>query len=286
MKRILTGSMFPAIILTFSMLSFGQGVNGVSAGQRLGDQAAGYSFTAPSGWKFNKGEGGFAMVDPAETVIVSVRAHSYNNFQAAIRDTNLEGFQIAGEPQDLKNGGKAVRVTKKNVNGLGVVDFFVLFSPNGGGVVVMVLSDSRDSVAAFNAGLNISNSVAFARTQQAGVPPRQEGNATGWQAAFAGKHLLYMYSGNGYFEEKHIYLCRDGSFLQKTGTGGYTPGNSDGGSFAGRGGHRGTWSVNGSTLVLQFQDGDVGRYTITQRSARNEVGLNGRRYFVQSNAGC
>ena len=232
-------------------------------------------------------EAGFALVDPDQTIIISVKPHSYNNFQAVLRDTQLgEGFQMAGEPQDLKNGGKAVRVTKKNVNGLGVVDFFVLFSSKGGGIVVMVLSDSRDSVAAFNAGLNLSNSVSFAKPQQVGVTPRQEENATGWQAAFAGKHLLYMYSGNGYFEEKHIYLCRDGSFLQKTGTGGYTPGNSDGGSFAGRGGHRGTWSVNGSTLVLQFQDGDVGRYTITKRSAGNEVGLNGRRYFVQSNAGC
>jgi hypothetical protein len=278
-NKILIGSMVAAIIFTYSAVCFGQG------GQRLSDQAAGYSFTLPSGWKSNKGEAGFAMVDPDQTVIVSVKAHSYNNFQAVVGDTNLEGFQLAGEPQDLKNGGKAVRVTKKNVNGLGVVDFFVLFSPNGGGVVVMALSDSTNSVAAFNAGLGISNSVSFTRTQPGASIP-QAGSASGWQAAFAGKHLLYLYSGNGYFEEKHIYLCRDGSFLQKTGTGGYTPGNSDGGSFAGRGGHRGTWNVSGTTLVLQFQDGDVGRYNITQRSARNEVGLNGKRYFVQSNSGC
>ncbi len=278
MKRSIAVSAFAVILLTFSTLCFGQGVRE----QQFGDQAAGYSFSAPAGWKSNKGDAGFALVNPAESIIVSVRPHSYNDFQAALRDTKLDaGFEVAGEPQDLKNGGKTIRVSKRNANGVGVIDFFMVFSPNGGGVVVMALSDSTNADAAFAAGLKISDSVAFAKPQQASAA-----SASGWQSALAGKHLLYMYSGNGYFEEKHIYLCRDSTFAQTTGSGGYTPGDSDGGSFAGKGGRRGHWGVNGSKLILQFQDGSVGEYNITKRTASNEIGLNGRRYFVQANAGC
>lgn len=266
------------------MLCYGQGVTGAKE-QRLSDAAAGYSFSVSSDWKFNKGDAGFALVNPAETIIVSVRPHSYNDFRTALRETKLDaGFEVAAEPQDLKNGGKTIRVTKKNPNGIGVIDFFVMFAPNGGGVVVMALSDSRDADAAFNAGLKISDSVSFGKAQQAAASV--SASASGWQSALSGKHLLYMYSGNGYFEERHIYLCQAGNFLQTTGSGGYTPGNSDGGSFGAKGGRRGQWSVEGSALILQFQDGSVGRYNITKRSASNEIGLNGNRYFVQANAGC
>jgi hypothetical protein len=40
------------------------------------------------------------------------------------------------------------------------------------------------------------------------------------------KRLLYLYSGNGYFEEKHMYLCPLGTCIQTTGSGRYTPGDS------------------------------------------------------------
>ena len=144
----------------------------------------------------------------------------------------------------------------------------------------MALSDSANAEAAFYAGLRISDSVSFTRTEQA------SGSASSWQSALAGKKLLYLYSGNGYFEEKHIYLCKAGSFFQTTGSGGFNPSDSNDGSFAGRGGKRGQWSVSGSTLVLRFEDGTVGQYAITARQAGNEIGLNGRRYFVQANSGC
>lgn len=280
MKKAFAGKAAVGIILAFSALGLGQ----AAREQRLQDQAAGYSFSAPAGWKGNKGDAGFALVNPAETIIVSVRPHSYADFQTALRDTKLDpGFEVAGQPQDLKDGGKTIRVTKRSAAGVGVIDFFMLFSPNGGGVVVMALSDSANADAAFDAGLKISDSVAFAKPQQAGAT---SASSSGWASALSGKHLLYMYSGNGYFEEKHIYLCRDATFAQTTGSGGYTPGDSDGGSFGARGGRRGRWSVSGSTLVLQFQDGAVGQYNITKRTASNEIGLNGKRYFVQANAGC
>ena len=266
-----------AAIVTFvtSVCCLGQG----AAANRI--QAAGYSFTAPSGWKIRQDKG-YALVEPAGQSIVMVTSHHYTDFESALRDTTLEEGEAAGRPQDIK-GGKTIRVTKRVADGVTVVDLFVLFSPNGGGVIVIALSEGKNADSSFYSGLNIANSVTFTQTA---APQRQSAAASGWQSRLAGKHLLYLYSGNGYFEEKHIYLCSSGTFYQSTGSGGFTPGDSDGGSFAARGGKRGRWSVSGSVLVLQFQDGAVGEYNLTQRSANNEIGMNGRRYFVQSNANC
>lgn len=280
MRRTFSKILFISLSL-FSAASFGQAP--ATADRKMSDTAAGYSFTAPGGWKSSQNAEGFAFVNPAETIILSVRQHGYRDFASLARDTTFEpGFEVSGQPQDLKGGGKALRVTKKNPNGVGVIDFFVTFSPNGGGVIVMALSDSRNAEAAFYAGLKISDSVTFSKPQQQAAA----GGSSAWQSTLAGKHLLYLYSGNGYFEEKHIYLCKAGTFFQTTGSGGFNPTDANDGSFAARGGKRGQWAVWGNTLQLRFQDGSVGNYSITPRPAGNEIGLNGRRYFVQANVGC
>lgn len=280
MKKIFSALSFSLILFTLSTVSFGQAAR-PAVDQTFSDPAAGFRFTAPAGWKNNKGAAGFAFVNPAQTIIIAVRPHGYNDFVSVIRDTQLDpGFQFSGRPQDLKAGGKAVRITKQTQDGLGVIDVFVSFSPNGGGVVVMALSDGANSDAAWNVGLKVSDSVVFTKPQQAAV------SSSPWRAALAGKHLLYLYSGNGYFEEKHIHLCTSGTFYQTTGSGGFTPNDVDGGSFAARGGKTGRWSAEGDTLLLRFQDGSVGEYNLTKRAASNEIGMNGRRYFVQSNANC
>lgn len=291
MKKSSSGLILAAIALTFSGLSFGQG----SPASSLQRSAVPYSFDAPSGWKRTEGAMGSMMVNPAESIIILVKPHSEGNAADAVRTTEIDSsYRVVGDAQTLKNGAKTFRVTKQTKNGgTGVVDVFVLMAPNGqGGVLVMALSGPANAAAAFEIGLNVSNSVTFGRSQQSAAPPLPRAAATASsggserESRISGKHLLFMYSGNGYFEEKHIYLCSSGTFVQTKGSGGYTPGNSDGGSFAARGGRRGRWSVSGSTLVLQFQDGAAVQYNITQRQARNEVGLNGKRFFIDGNAGC
>ena len=267
-----------AMTLMAVMVGFSQSA-GLTQGRRI--QAGGFSFTAPAGWAAKR-DLSWALIAPTGDTVVLVTTHNYNDFDSAVRDTKLSEGEVAGTPQDLKGGGKTVRVTKQTPQGIGVIDLFILFSPQGGGVLVTALSDSKNAEAAFYAGRDISSSVTFERNTSS--PAAAAGS--GWTSRLSGKHLLYLYSGNGYFEEKHIYLCSSGMFYQSTGSGGFTPGNSDGGSFAARGGKRGNWSVSGSVLILQFQDGSVGQYDLTQRQERNEIGMNGRRYFVQSNANC
>ena len=280
----------------FLLLAIAAAASTLTIAQAPSRSAAGpaveYDFTAPSGWRQSVKDGGYMLANPSETIFILVRPHSRNDFADAVRDTEIDNtYRVIGGPQDLQNGGKTFRVTKQMPNGsTGVVDVFVMLSPRGGGVIVFALSSPSTSTAAFDTGLSVSNSVTFAGSGRANASSASRSASvstpSGWAAKLSNKHLLFLYSGNGYFEERHIYLCSTGGFVQTTGSGGYTPGNVDGGSFAARGGRRGQWAVSGSQLVLQFQDGAVVQYNITPRQAGNEVGLNGKRYFLDGNAGC
>ena len=259
-----------------------------SAEERVSDTVAGFSFGAPTGFTGDRGADGFSYVNREKTILLVVRPHRYDTFEAAVRDTKLDaGTKIVVQPQDLKNGGKFVRLAKPTSEGLAIVDIFVLFSPNGGGVSVIGLSDEKNADTSLRSAAEIAKSIAFTRPQApAGSSPPAVSSSSAWQSVLSGKHLLYLYSGNGYFEEKHIYLCESGVFLQRTGQGGFSPGDVDGPSFGARGGRRGTWSITGTTLALRFQDGSVGQYAITRRQASNEVGLNGNRYFLENQNVC
>jgi hypothetical protein len=269
-----------ALIVALLVLASVSGAQ-VPAEKRVSDEANGYSIAAPSGWTTNRSDDAIGLVNPARTIIIAVKPHVYDDFQSVLKDTELDSTsRVVGEVQELRNGGKTIRVAKQTPKGVAVIDFFVLFAESGGGVVVMAVTDTANADASFEMGLRVSDSVRFSsRTQTAA-------GSSPWHSLLAGKHLLYMYSGNGYFEEQHIYLCSNGQFGRTTGTGGFTPGDVDGGSFAGRGGRGGRWSITGSSLVLKYADGTVGEYLLTKRQAGNEVGMNGKRYFVQSQDVC
>ena len=276
MKTIFYSTALFTMSLVLVVLGHGQ----TAAPARLSDTAAGFSFESPSGWTNNRTQDGFSIVNAEKTILLVVRPHQYSTFEAAVKDTSIEpGVKILVEPRDLRNGGKFVRLGKPTAQGLAVVDIFVLFSPNGGGVTVIGLTDEKNAASSLTAAAGIAGSVVFAK-------PQVSASSSVWSSILSGKHLLYLYSGNGYFEEKHIYLCGAGVFLQRTGQGGFSPGDVDGPSFGARGGRRGTWTINGNNLVLRFQDGSVGQYAITRRQASNEIGLNGNRYFVENQSVC
>lgn len=253
-----------------------------------------YSFEAPDGWKKVVNDLGYQFTSPGEGVILLVRPHGENDFAKAVRTTEIDStYKVVGEPRNLENGGKSFRVTKPLANGgTGVVDVFLMLSPDGGGVIVMALSGPANADAAYKAGLNVAESVSFSgavASRPANTPPATAStpsSASPWESRLSNKHLLFLYSGNGYFEERHYYLCSSGTFYYKSGSGGYTPGNADGGSFAGRSGNSGRWGISGSALVLQYQNGNVVRFNLSARQASNEVGMNGNRYFIDGAANC
>ena len=281
------------LILSIAASSFGQ-IPSTSIERRSPAADVQYTFNPPRGWKQQENDPGWTLTSPAESVIILVKPHAENDFAKAVRTTEIDStYKVIGDPRSLDNGGKSFRVSKVLANGTtGIVDCFIMLSPNGGGVIVMALSGPANSEGAYKMGLAVASSVAFPRdfasTPSAPRPeaPMPSGSDSPWAARLSNKHLLYLYSGNGYFEERHYYICSSGTFYYKAGSGGFTPGNSDGGSYAGRSGNSGRWGVSGSTLVLQYQNGNVVRLNLTERQKSSEIGLNGNRYFIEPQPNC
>lgn len=248
---------------------------------RLSDSSGSYSFVAPAGWKSNVDTEGFALANPEKTVILAIKAHNYENFAAFAADANLErdGLELVGKPLEI-TGGTAFRTTKKTPKGTIHIGTCVLFSPHGGGIVIVALSNEVNAVTALEWGWNVSKSVRFTK-------PPQTASAGHSKSVLSGKHLLYLYTGNGYSERKDIYLCASGGFYHSTSLSGFTPNNSDGGSFGSLASKHGTWVISDdeAKLSLTFQNGRTVEYRITKLEGGG-IKLNGNRFFVQDQDKC
>lgn len=263
---------------------FAYGAVGQAVPSRLSSEADGYSFAPPKGWASQASGDGFALVNPAKTVLIAVKAHSYKDFAAFNVDANLQrdGLEPVGKPQEIA-GGYTFRTVKRSAQGMTVVDTCVLFSGNGraGGVIVVAFSDEANANAGFEAGLSVAGSVKFEQ-------PKITAAAEKVRSLLSGKKLTYIFTGNGYSERQDILLCGSGIFYQSTDLGGFTANDVDGPSFAATGGKSGRWSINagGNKLVLQFAGGAAAEYVLSARQAGNEIGMNGKRFFVQSQNLC
>ena len=255
-----------------------------SAGSRnrVADAAGGYSFAVPEGWTSKEGDGGFALVNREQTVIVGVKAHRYNDFRAFMADSDLaaDGLRQIGEARKLSENAVYVRAARETERGLLVIDTVVMFSPHGGGVAIVSLTDAQNAATGLRAGIDVAGTVLFSRP--AALPASNE-----WQTLLRGKQLIYLYTGNGYSERRDIWLCPSGSFYL----------TFDGSSLSNLGSgvinsqNRGTWRATGAAgggaqLILRFQDGQTRYYELSRRPSAGEIALDGARYFIKPHNQC
>jgi hypothetical protein len=247
--------------------------------KRLSDSSGGYSFASPSDFVSQQNEEGFGLVNTEKTVIIAVKNHNFNSFEEFAAQSNLEkdGFALVGKVQDYGEKGKTFLVAKQTPQGSLMADTFVLFSPFGGGVLIVAFSDKNNNQKGFQAALQIAKSVAYAR-------PETSETANQWQTFLSGKHLLYLYSASGFSERTDIYLCPSGEFIYRTDSSSLS---SNGSGVVGANSD-GRWkiSTNGTSLILQFRNGSTKEYKISRRQQSGEIGLNGNRYFVQTQNAC
>lgn len=260
-------------ILAFSVAAFAQDQT------RFTSEDGGYSFTAPKGFSTQPGPEGFALANAAKTVVIAVKGHSYGNFQAFAAEANLErdGLRLVGEPKAFE-GGNYFRTT----NGKTLIDTFVVFSTNTpGGAVVIAFSESPNADTSLQTAAAITESFVFTKPKASPISGQVRN-------LLAGKHLLYLYTASGYSERKDIVLCSSGTFYQSLNMGGFSPNDVGGPSFGARGGKSGTWSISstGQKLVLRFAGGGTTEFQLSARQAGNEIGMNGQRWFVQTQNAC
>lgn len=248
--------------------------------KRLSDTIGGYSFNAPSGFDSKQNEEGFGLVNTEKTVLIVVKNHEFKSFEEFSAQSNLEkdGFSLVGEVQNFGDNGKAFRVAKQTAEAFWIVDTFVLFSPHGGGTLIVSFSDRDNNQKGFQSALQIARSVTFTKPQMSEAASR-------WQTLLRGKHLLYLYTASGFSERTDIYLCPSGSFFYRSDSSSL----SNNGSGVVGASSDGSWKVSpsdGGTLILRFGNGNVRQYKISRREAGGEIGLNGNRYFIQDQNKC
>lgn len=251
-----------------SLIALGTLAGGLSA-QTTVDDPAGFRVQVPAGYQVQQDASGTVCSD-GNTIVV-VKSHAYGNFESFAQNANLQqdGFTLVGEVQSLNGTDRHFRASKPNPQGgYLIADTFVRFSPHGGGCMIVALSSSEQAERGFYAAQEVSKGVVF--SQAAGA-----GNV--WETALAGKHLLYLYTGNGYSERFDLYLFANRTFSTRSDTSSV----SMNGSGATAGGGEGSWRISpAGQLVLSYHNGSQQVYQLAPRQASNEVSLNGKRFFV------
>lgn len=257
-------------------------VPGALAQSKLTSESEGYTFTVPKAWISERSAQGFGIVNAAKTIVVAVTAHNYRDLASFAADANLEreGLELVGKPQDVR-GGQTFRTVKRTSQGMAVIDTVIIFRNDGGGVMVVSITDEANATIGFNTAVQLANSIEFFQPKVSEIAGRV-------RSLLAGKRLLYLFTGNGYSERKDVVLCSNGVFYQSLDMGGFSAGNVDGPSFAATGGKRGRWSISpdGSKLVMAFDTAGTVQYALSARQASNEIEMNGQRWFVQSQTVC
>lgn len=236
--------------------------------------SSGLSTLVPATYQVKQDASGTVVVEPNQNYLVVIKHHPYPSFEAFAAQANLEkdGFALVGDIQQLNTTDRAFRAARPNGSSNLIADTFVTFSPQGGGSLIVALSDDQHANAAFQSALRMSRSVQY---PAGGI----QASASPWDQALRGKHLLFLYTSSGFSERVDIYLHHSGAFTFRLNSSSL----SANGSGAVGGNSDGQWQITSDgRLVLQFHNGRVNNYTLAPRQASNEVSLNGKRYFVMN----
>ncbi|MFN8345844.1 MAG: hypothetical protein U0X91_12605 [Spirosomataceae bacterium] len=260
-----------------------------STGPRLSNILIGFSFNAPAGWQTKEENGNFAFSQPGKEVAITVTPHNYNDLNALKNDTKnvqdpASNTYLNARVEPYSNTGAWV-IFNGTIKGQAyTIATIALISPNGGGVNITSLSPaSLYNEILTNTLRTIANTVAFSKPQTSPLTEQ-------WKNRLKSKELLYLNTSNGLSDKFSIDLCSNGQFFRKDDSSYSSQTFTDGFTYAGRSGNEGRWEIaargNVPVLLLKANDGQVSQYEISVRQAGNEIGLNGRRYFVRQSQRC
>jgi hypothetical protein len=150
----------------------------------------------------------------------------------------------------------------------------------------------------------LSKTITFQTPQSVpqGNTARSTGSGTPWSDYMRGRYIVFYYTGSGYHEEDHIWLCSDGTYYRSNSSGGF----GGGASGASGGKASGQWRVTGTmpgegVLTLTTGPGvyrgdtsfgsweeqtDPSQASFTLSLQDNKLYLNGSKWFRDSNKQC
>jgi hypothetical protein len=267
-------------------------------GKKFSNKEHGYNFTAPAGWTVKEEEGKcarFTFTNADQTVAIIVSAAHSASLADYLKNEkkvlNL-GFSPTGKVQE-NNGVQGLRLTKTANGYQTTLDTFLLPLGEEDAVAVMALIGGEAYFTeAHNAVLQIIKSVklSFSRklkkaltetekdlaeqSNQNGSSPSPDdsaadGQISGWGTMLSGKKLEFF--KNGY---SRTYRFCGGSFSQN----GAALNSSQNGYGSVNTSLTGRWSVQGNTLVLRYNDGEVANFQLSQGEDKGGVRLDGTFY--------
>ncbi len=266
----------------------------------------GLAITLPSGWKGLLPQG-------ASTFVMESDATQANLFLMGDRMSSEELRRSMGQQIPLDAGVVLQPVSEvRDNNGWLEADYSIPGQPSlkarikaqtgtaGIAFAIIAIADDARLEDAMNGADLVARSVTFSEPVQPPAPPGLEGN---WQDYMKGRYVVRLYTGSGYYEEEHIWLCSDGSFYRNSSAGSADLGGASA-AYGGRG--EGVWKAEGQLaaagqLVLRYGatsfegNADFGSWQ-TQggpselhydlRMTDDKLYLNDKRWFRDGNQRC
>lgn len=286
MKKIISVSF--VIFLSF-VLASGQTA---AKEERVIDSLNGFSFVVPVDWTSRKSEGGYVLSDATEKSNIVIKPHNFASYDELIKSQGSfesDGFKQVGEMREFKTGGKFLRLYKQLSDKNLIADTFFVRSdaPYGGVILVSFSTDNETADEMYEVAYKIADGMRFLNPETTIQKSEQStGESSGIKKLFAGKKLSYFYTGNGYTENASIWLCASSRFFSKN----ESSSSSALGSGFTQGSDAGTWDIitsgNNIFLVIKSDKGGSWNISVTARQASNEINLNGKRFFVQTQSDC
>ncbi|MGB0910423.1 MAG: hypothetical protein ACPGYT_08680 [Nitrospirales bacterium] len=278
----------------------------------LESSLSGVSLTVPSGWQGSWPTGSTYVVLGSEEAQAYIFIHVNE-----LDDEDIDEFFSADLPledgltlhlerrekqqESLHRGEYSVHGSQRPMIG----HVTVRKGPHEIGAAFIAISAPETAQAVKHVVYEVAKNMTFTPpTPKTAATPTTKGTAATWQEYLNGRYVLRLYSGSGYHEEEHVWLCRDGSFFRSASSGGFGGGASA--AFDSHG--QGTWKATGhtteiGTLILSFAPGEVfeggtsfgdwkehsqGGEVVTLNVALQQGGLylNGTRWFRKENQRC
>lgn len=230
-----------------------------AGGTELTSQSLGIRFTLPPGWQGGSPPGSELFILESAQLSARILLYMDEGTLGEMREQASQPIQLDWQTTLTPKG------TPTEADGILRAEFAV----SQQNVEASVLGrEARPGLLITATTLSQAGQFAAAETFARGIvedfnatpPPAPQTVASpgGWDAVLRGAHLLRLYTGSGYSEEEHIYLCSDGSFHRSNNSGGFGNGASGASGAQGLGRWRSEGDpATGGTLFLVYGAGTV-----------------------------